>query len=83
VSLDSRVDELYQLPLDEFTAARNALAKSLKGEEAESVKRLQKPTIVPWAVNQLVGPRCGRRRSPRSKGANRTSAAAPTSTGSR
>jgi hypothetical protein len=53
VSLDSRVDQLYQLPLDEFTAARNALAKSLAGDEAKSVKRLQKPTVVPWAVNQL------------------------------
>ena len=26
-SLDTEIDRLYQLPLDEFTAARNALAK--------------------------------------------------------
>ena len=37
----------------EFTAARNALAKTLKGAEATRVKALVKPTAVPWAVNQL------------------------------
>ncbi len=50
---DRKVDELYQLPLSEFTTARNALAKTLKGEEAARVKRLEKPTLVPWSVNQL------------------------------
>jgi hypothetical protein len=53
VSLESDVDRLYQLPLSEFTAARNALAKTLKGDEAARVKTLAKPTVVPWAVNQL------------------------------
>jgi hypothetical protein len=53
VNVDAQIDALYQLPPDEFTAARNALAKSLAGEEARSVKKLQKPTIVPWTVNQL------------------------------
>lgn len=53
MSLDSEIDALYQLPLDEFTAARNALARSLNGEESRGVKKLQKPTIVPWTVNQL------------------------------
>jgi hypothetical protein len=52
-SLDSRIDELYQKPLDEFTAARNALAKTLSGDDAQSVRKLAKPTVVPWAVNQL------------------------------
>jgi hypothetical protein len=47
---DDRIDELYQLPLDEFTAARNALAK----ESGESgVKKLEKPNLAAWAVNQL------------------------------
>jgi hypothetical protein len=50
---DDRIDELYQLPLAEFTPARNALAKTLKGDEAAQVKRLEKPTVVAWAVNQL------------------------------
>jgi hypothetical protein len=53
VSLESEIDRLYQLPLSEFTAARNALAKTVKGDEAARVKALAKPTVVPWAVNQL------------------------------
>ena len=53
MALDGQIDELYQLPLGEFTAARNALAKTLTGADASLVKRLEKPTVVPWAVNQL------------------------------
>ena len=49
-SLDDRIDKLYQLPLDEFTAARNALAKET-GET--SVKKLEKPNLAAWTVNQL------------------------------
>ena len=52
-ALDASIDELYRLPLAEFTSARNALAKSLKGDEAKRVRALVKPTIVPWAVNQV------------------------------
>jgi len=55
--LEDDVNELYKLPLAEFTAARNALAKLLKqggrGNEADFVKTLVKPSISPWAVNQL------------------------------
>lgn len=51
------LDELFKLPLSEFTAARNALVKSLqqakRGDEAESVKALTKPSVSAWAVNQL------------------------------
>lgn len=50
-------DALFELPLGEFTAARNALATRLKksGEpaEAERIKALPKPSIPAWAVNQL------------------------------
>jgi hypothetical protein len=53
VALDDQIDDLYRLPLGEFTAARNALAKSLSGGDATRVKKLEKPTVVPWAVNQL------------------------------
>lgn len=53
MALDRQIDDLYQLPLGEFTAARNALAKTLGGADALQVKRLEKPTVVPWAVNQL------------------------------
>jgi hypothetical protein len=47
---DARIDALYQLPLDQFTPARNALAKELK---EPSVKELEKPNLAAWAVNQL------------------------------
>jgi hypothetical protein len=51
------IDELFQLPLADFTAARNSLAsrlrKSGKREEADQVKALPKPSISAWAINQL------------------------------
>jgi DNA repair exonuclease SbcCD ATPase subunit len=51
------IDELYQLPLSEFTSGRNALAtrlrKSGKGDEADEVRSLVKPSIPAWAVNQV------------------------------
>jgi hypothetical protein len=52
-ALDARIDDLYKLPLGEFTGARNALAKTLGKDEAKIVKALEKPTVVPWAVNQV------------------------------
>ena len=52
-ALDAKIDDLYKLPLGEFTGARNALAKSLSKDEAKLVKALEKPTVVPWAVNQV------------------------------
>ena len=54
---EEQVDALFQLPLAEFTAARNALAGRLKKgshvEEAERVKSLPKPGVPAWAVNQI------------------------------
>jgi hypothetical protein len=51
------IEELFALPLDEFTAARNELAKRLKqdgdAEAAEQVRALSKPSVAAWAVNQL------------------------------
>lgn len=51
------VDRLFQIPLSEFTSARNALAAKLKkggdGEGAERVKTLAKPSISAWVANQL------------------------------
>ena len=46
------IDRLYQLPLDEFTPARNALAREA-GKGAPEIKRLEKPNAAAWAVNQL------------------------------
>ena len=51
--LDPKIDDLYKGPLTEFVARRAVLAKTLAGEEARRVKGLQKPTVVPWAVNQV------------------------------
>ena len=54
---EDELDELFMLPLAEFTAARNSLAKQLKqagrGNDADFVKTLAKPSISAWAVNQL------------------------------
>jgi hypothetical protein len=50
--LDAEIDRLYQLPPGEFTAARNALAKTA-GAGAAAVKQLVKPPIAAWAVNQV------------------------------
>ena len=51
------IDELYQLPLSEFTAGRNTLAarlrKSGKAGDADDVRSLVKPSIPAWAVNQV------------------------------
>lgn len=53
----SEIDALFELPLSEFTAARNALASRLRKEgravEAERVKGMPKPSATAWAVNQL------------------------------
>ncbi len=48
---DEEVDALYALPLAEFTAARNELAKRRKDPE---LRKLTKPTVPAWAVNQLA-----------------------------
>jgi hypothetical protein len=48
---DKEVDRLFALPLEEFTAARNELAKARGDAE---LRKLKKPTIAAWAVNQLV-----------------------------
>ncbi len=48
-------DELYGLTLPEFTPARDARAKELKGTPlAAPVKALKKPSTAAWVVNLLV-----------------------------
>lgn len=51
--IDGEIDELYQTPLEDFVAARGALAKAIGGAEGARVRKLPKPTLVPWAVNQV------------------------------
>ena len=54
---EKKLDELFHGPLEEFTPARNELAKSLRSdgeaEAADWVKGLKKPTRAAWLVNQL------------------------------
>jgi hypothetical protein len=48
-------DELYGLSMNDFTPARDAKAKELKGSDlAAPVKALKKPTMAAWVVNMLV-----------------------------
>jgi hypothetical protein len=56
--VDRELDRLYGLPLGEFTKERNELAKRLRAQgapdAAETVRKLKKPTLPAWAVNQLT-----------------------------
>lgn len=49
-------DELYSLPLADFTPARDALVKEHKADKAlaTSVKSLRKSSLAAWVVNLLV-----------------------------
>jgi DNA repair exonuclease SbcCD ATPase subunit len=55
--LEDDIDALFRLPLAEFTGERNTLAARLKkegrGNDADRVKLLAKPSVSAWAVNQL------------------------------
>lgn len=57
MSAPSDIDDLFQLSLTEFTAARNALTAKLKAagqaEDAAAIKALPKPPLSAWTVNQL------------------------------
>ena len=59
-SLDAQIDELYRLPLGEFTRARNALAVSqehLQDAKGELATALQlPPSAVPEVVGELAVP---------------------------
>ena len=51
----SIADELYALGVAEFTPARDAKVKELKGTDlAPRVKALKKPSLAAWVVNLLV-----------------------------
>ena len=52
------IDALYGLPLDEFTRARDELARRVRqegdAERAAEIKGLRKPSVPAWVVNQLA-----------------------------
>jgi hypothetical protein len=55
---DKQIDQLYSAPLNEFVERRNELARSLRKDgdrgASDEVKRLRKPTLPAWTVNQLA-----------------------------
>jgi signal transduction histidine kinase len=57
-STPRKTADLYGLPLEEFTRARDELARELRKagnrEAADEVKALPKPSVSAWAVNQLA-----------------------------
>ena len=60
MSLLALADRLYAGPLESFTPDRDAAAKEAKGdpeggkELAARIKKLKKPSIAAWAINNLV-----------------------------
>ena len=54
----AEAEQLYALPLDEFTAARDELAKAYRRdgrtEEAAEIAALRKPVLAAWVVNRLA-----------------------------
>lgn len=54
-SPDDAVDALFELPPEEFTAARERLAREVSDRQAAAaIKALRRPTVPAWAVNQTV-----------------------------
>jgi len=55
--VEDQIDRLYGLPLDQFTPARDELARRLRRQgnrdAAAEVGRLRKPNLVAWALNQV------------------------------
>jgi hypothetical protein len=58
VDLESEIDRLYGVPLDEFVRERDEVSKRLRREgereAADRIKRLRKPSGGAWALNQAV-----------------------------
>jgi hypothetical protein len=56
--LETELEELFGLPLEDFTAARNELTSRLKSagqaDSAQRVRELRKPSVPAWTVNQLA-----------------------------
>ncbi|MEV7804662.1 hypothetical protein AB0O28_17115 [Microbispora sp. NPDC088329] len=58
MDFDEAADRLYGMMPEDFTAARDALAKEAKAAGdaalAKRIKALRKPTVVAWAVNRTA-----------------------------
>jgi len=56
-SIEHQIDGLFELAPEEFVAARNALASSLRKDDPEGsarVRHLRRPSASAWAINRLV-----------------------------
>lgn len=55
---EAAAEQLYGLPLADFTATRNALSREAANEGdregAEAIRSLRKPSAAAWALNQLA-----------------------------
>jgi hypothetical protein len=58
VDFEETLNELYNAAPEEFVAERKRLAKELKkdgrGDEADELAKLRKPTVAAWALNRLA-----------------------------
>ena len=58
MDVDELTRELYALPPERFTAARDEAVKRLRADgrrqDAQLVRALRRPTVVAWAVNHLA-----------------------------
>jgi hypothetical protein len=56
--VEQAAEELYGLPPGDFTRARDARVKEVRGDgdrqAANAIKALRKPTVAAWALNQLA-----------------------------
>jgi hypothetical protein len=58
VELPAETERLYAVPPEEFVKERDALARELRGagrgDQADRVRQLRRPSVALWAVNQLA-----------------------------
>ena len=58
MDFEEALNELYDAAPEEFVAERKRLAKELKndgrGDEADELAKLRKPTVAAWALNRLA-----------------------------
>src|SRR6266498_1094600 len=58
MDVEARTGRLYGLPPEQFVAARDELARALRGagerQAAARVAGLRRPTVAAWAVNQAA-----------------------------
>ena len=58
MDVEAELDRLYSVPLEQFTDERNALAKAATdsgdSDSAAAIKKLSKPSVAAWALNQVA-----------------------------